>query len=214
MAGGSHARSLTVLPLPMLPLPMLLVTSLAAAGGWGRPEAVAPAVVVPDVVARDVVAPVALSGDTVVESSGRLSLPAAAILHECAAGSGGSPQHWVLPCGVVARTLGVRGLSFSVPAGQPRPERGVAVAPGGFLHLDLIDARHFGAGPEVSWVLANTPHEDLLRQRLVTPGVGVWYSPLPSRLFLGISANTRVSTLGETWFVNALSSEARVGFSL
>ncbi|MEO8182495.1 MAG: hypothetical protein ABI895_26965 [Deltaproteobacteria bacterium] len=103
---------------------------------------------------------------------------------------------------------------LSVPAAHPERNQGGVVARGGFVHLNLIDAARFGAGPEVSWVTADTPHEDLLRQRLMTPGVGVWYSPRSSRLFLGVSANTSVSTLGETWFVHALSSEARVGFSL
>jgi len=102
----------------------------------------------------------------------------------------------------------------SLPTAHPEQTHGVVVAGGGFVHLNLIDAARFGAGPEVSWVTPDTPHEDLLRQRLVTPGVGVWYSPRSSRLFLGVSAKTSVSTLGETWFVHALSSEARVGFSL
>jgi hypothetical protein len=158
--------------------------------------------------------PAASAADVGVESSRRRALPAASLLHDCPGQGAGLPRHWVLPCGVAPLTPGLRGVSFSVPAGQPQQSPGTVVAQGGFLHLDLIDARHFGAGPEVSWVMANPAHEDLLRQRLVTPGVGVWYSPLPSRLFLGISANTRVSTLGETWFVNALSSEARVGLSL
>lgn len=90
---------------------------------------------------------------------------------------------------------------------------------GGFLHLDLLVAHrpvdhHFGAGPEIGWIMPDAPHEDLLKQKLVTPGIGFWYSALRSRLFLGVSANTWISTLGETWFVNALSSEARVGITL
>jgi hypothetical protein len=146
------------------------------------------------------------------------ALPAGSLLRGCTAASGGLASHWALPCAVeriapVAPTpsfAGLRGAVGSSPSAKRRKE----IGQGGFLHLDLLRKSHFGAGPEVSWVTPDRPHEDLLRQRQLTPGVGVWYSPLPSLLFVGLSANTQVSTLGETWFVNALSSEARCGLSL
>jgi hypothetical protein len=135
----------------------------------------------------------------------------------CTTLRGGLVSHWALPCSplplepLLARwSLGWRG--FSAPS--HRVPSGTAPASGGFLHLDLIVAHNFGAGPEVAWIMPEAPHEDLLKQRLVTPGVGVWYSALASHLFLGVSANTWISTLGEAWFVNALSSEARVGLTL
>ena len=149
-----------------------------------------------------------------------LALPEYSILHGCAAASGGLASHWALPCGVEAGAPALRGPSFAGSAGAAgssvAAERGnqVSETQAGFLHLDLLRKSHFGAGPELSWVAPDRPHEDLLRQRQVAPGVGIWYSPLPSLLFLGISANTQVSTLGETWFVNALSSEARCALSL
>jgi len=150
------------------------------------------------------------------EDQDLLALPAASLLHGCAAASGGLASHWALPCGAVAART--RGPSFAWTAGlagsSADAERGSLIGQGGFLHLDLLSKAHFGAGPEVSWVTPDRPHEDLLRQRQVAPGVGVWYSPVPSLLFVGLSANTQVSTLGETWFVNALSSEARCGLSL
>jgi hypothetical protein len=177
----------------MLPFFLILVTSLA------KPM---PFLDAPSAEARD-------------ERQALLALPAGSLLQGCAAASGGLASHWALPCGAVAPAL--RGPSFawfsglagSLPAAARREQPGQ----GGFLHLDLLRKSHFGAGPELSWVTPERPHEDLLRQRQLTPGVGVWYSPL-SPLFVGLSANTQVSTLGETWFVNALSSEARCGLSL
>jgi hypothetical protein len=147
-----------------------------------------------------------------------LALPAGSLLRGCATASGGIASHWALPCGVERVAPVRRGASFAWFTGaagsSPSPERRNELGQGGFLHLDLLPKSHFGAGPEVSWATPERPHEDLLRQRQVAPGVGVWYSPLPSLLFVGLSANTQVSTLGETWFVNALSSEARCGLSL
>jgi hypothetical protein len=187
----------------MLLFPILLITSLATAGDGGR--------------ATEGVS-VVLLGHGLIEN-GLLPARPVLLLQGCNPGSGEVAFPWLPPCGVATRTP-QSGHSWewhsdlSVSATQPERNHGVVVARGGFVHLNLIDAARFGAGPEVSWVTADTPHEDLLRQRLVTPGVGVWYSPPSSRLFLGVSANTSVSSLGETWFVNALSSEARVGFSL
>jgi len=154
------------------------------------------------------------------KEGGGLSLSLLTRLRSCAVPSEGLADQWALPCGGVTLDPLLGRLSLMwlraehEPAPAPQRAAVVSSAQGGFWHGDLVGARHFGAGPEVGWVTPNTPHEDLLRQRLVTPGIGVWYSPLPSQLFVGISANTQVSTLAESWFVNALSSEARIGFVL
>jgi hypothetical protein len=175
----------------MLPFFLILITSLA------KPTAFPP------------VEPARAQADL-------LALPAGSVLRGCEVASGGVASHWALPCGSLAPSspapsfAWLRGLSGSSRAAR----RAQPIGQGGFVHLDLLPAAHFGAGPEVSWVTPDRPHEDLLRQRQLTPGVGVWYSPLPSLLFVGLSANTQLSTLGETWFVNALSSEARCGLSL
>ena len=177
----------------MLPFFLILITSLAKPSPF--PEAPSPS-----------------------DPGEPLALPADSLLRGCATVNGGLASHWALPCGV-ERVLPSGRSSASAwfsgsGAGSSGAKRRDELGQNGFRHLDLLPKSHFGAGPEVSWVTPDRPHEDLLRQRQVAPGVGVWYSPLPSLLFVGLSANTQVSTLGETWFVNALSSEARCGLSL
>lgn len=182
----------------MLPFFLILITSFAKPTAF--PEAPSP------------------QASLIEDGSELLALPAGSLLRGCASASGGLASHWALPCGAELVAPMKRAASFAWLGGfagsSPSRERREELGQGGFLHLDLLPKSHFGAGPEVSWVTPDRPHEDLLRQRQVAPGVGFWYSPLPSLLFLGISANTQVSTLGETWFVNALSSEARCGLSL
>jgi hypothetical protein len=199
----------------MLLFPTILVTSLATTSGWRLSIADVP--------------PIALFGHAELDQVhldqaefGHAELSALASLsglHGCTALRGGLASHWALPCSPVPLEPLLESWSlgwgeFAAPAhpGAGGGSRGPGT--GGFLHLDLLVNHHFGAGPEVGWMMADAPHEDLLRQKLVTPGVGVWYSTLASHLFLGISANTWISTLGETWFVNALSSQARVGLTL
>jgi hypothetical protein len=182
----------------MLPFFLILITSVAKPGAF--PEAPPQ--------------PASL----LEQGSDLLALSERSLLRGCATASGGLASHWALPCGVELTAPQRRGPTFAWFSGlagsSPSAKDGDEIGQGGFLHLDLLPKSHFGAGPEVSWVTPDRPHEDLLRQRQLTPGVGVWYSPLPSLLFVGLSANTRLSTLGETWFVNALSSEARCGLSL
>jgi hypothetical protein len=184
----------------MLLFPTILVTSLATTSGWRLTLAE--------------VAPIVR-----VDHAALSSLATLSSLRGCTALRGGLASHWALPCSPVqvepllaSWSLGWGG--FASPAHAAPASGSLGPGAGGFLHLDLLVAHHFGAGPEVGWIMPAAPHEDLLRQKLVTPGVGVWYSALASHLFLGISANTWISTLGETWFLNALSSEARVGFTL
>lgn len=185
----------------MLLFPTILVTALASSGVGAPHQGFG-----------------ALPKDGGTKDDGALSLTR---LHGCDIPSSTLQTHWALPCDGVTLDPLIASLALmwriaDHPAAQPPQQApvGVSAAPGGFWHGDLVGARHFGAGPELGWVTPNTPHEDLLRQRLVTPGIGVWYSPLPSQLFVGISANTQVSTLAESWFVNALSSEARIGLTL
>ncbi len=182
----------------MLPFFLILITSFAKPSALPEPQPLPEG-------SRD-------------EQAGVLALSEGSLLRGCATASGGLASHWALPCGVELTAPQRRGPTFAWFSGlagsSPSAKDGDEIGQGGFLHLDLLPKSHFGAGPEVSWVTPDRPHEDLLRQRQLTPGVGVWYSPLPSLLFVGLSANTQVSTLGETWFVNALSSEARCGLSL
>jgi hypothetical protein len=192
----------------MLPFFLILITSLAKPMPF------------PEVPSSEVLQAPLTQARSTQEPGDLLALSDASLLRGCAAASGGLASHWALPCGAELIAGSRRGPSFAwfggLTAGSPAAQRAnrVSGTQGGFLHVDLLPKSHFGAGPEVSWVTPDRPHEDLLRQRQVKPGVGVWYSPLPSLLFVGLSANTQVSTLGETWFVNALSSEARCGLSL
>ena len=86
---------------------------------------------------------------------------------------------------------------------------------GGFRAFDVMGADHVSAGPQVSWLTPDSPREDLLRLRVVSPGWAVRYTWEEAHVSVGVAAFTRFLTFGEDWpVVDMLTSEARVEIQL
>jgi len=86
---------------------------------------------------------------------------------------------------------------------------------GGFVHLDIVSSPGMRVGPELSWSTPDSPREDLPKVRLLSPGWGVRFAWGESRVAVGVSACSRVLTVGrELSMVDPLTSEARVEFQL
>src|SRR5688572_1896792 len=86
---------------------------------------------------------------------------------------------------------------------------------GGFVNMDVTEARRLITGPEVSWLTPDSPREDLLRLRVVTSGWGVRYNWDEAHLSVGVAACTRFVMFGEDLpVVDVLTSEARIEFRL
>jgi hypothetical protein len=87
---------------------------------------------------------------------------------------------------------------------------------GGFVNIDVMDARHLIAGPEVSWLTPESPREDLLRLRVLASGWGIRYSWRETGISAGVAVCTRFVKMGETDFpvVDRLTSEARIELAL
>jgi hypothetical protein len=135
------------------------------------------------------------------------------------------------PC---ARLKGV--LSFPCAASVPGPDiddalPAVPLAPdvalpsmsdelggslGGFVNIDVMQARHLTAGPELSWLTPESPREDLMRLRVLASGWGIRYSWRETGISAGVAICTRFVKMGEVDLpvVDVLTSEARIEFVL
>jgi hypothetical protein len=86
---------------------------------------------------------------------------------------------------------------------------------GGFVNMDVTEARRLITGPELSWLTPDSPREDLLRLRVVASGWGVRYNWDEAHVSVGVAACTRFVMFGEDFpVVDVLTSEARVVFLL
>jgi hypothetical protein len=86
---------------------------------------------------------------------------------------------------------------------------------GGVKSFDVMDAEHVSAGPQLSWLTPDSPREDLLRLRVVSPGWAVRYTWDEAHVSVGIAAFTRFVMFGEDWpVVDMLTSEARIEVEL
>jgi hypothetical protein len=89
---------------------------------------------------------------------------------------------------------------------------------GGFLNVDMMDAPHLSAGPELSWLTPDSPREDLLRLRVVAPGWGIrytWQTWGDGAISAGIAVGPRFVMFGEDFpVVDVLTSEARIELAL
>ncbi|HTV19707.1 MAG TPA: hypothetical protein VMG12_13575 [Polyangiaceae bacterium] len=86
---------------------------------------------------------------------------------------------------------------------------------GGFVHLDVVDAPSLRMGPELSWSTPDSPREDLMKVRLLSPGWGVRFAFEDTPVSVGVSACSRVMMMGkELPLVDPFTSEARVEFRL
>lgn len=86
---------------------------------------------------------------------------------------------------------------------------------GGFVTLDVVDSPALRVGPELSWSTPDSPREDLMKYRLLSPGMGVRFAWGESPVSVGVSACSRVMLMGkEMPLVDPFTSEARVEFRL
>lgn len=86
---------------------------------------------------------------------------------------------------------------------------------GGVKSFDVMDADHVSAGPQVSWLTPDSPREDLLRLRVVSPGWAVRYTWEEAHVSVGVAAFTRFVMFGEDMpVVDMLTSEALVELQL
>jgi hypothetical protein len=87
---------------------------------------------------------------------------------------------------------------------------------GGFVNIDVMQARHLTAGPELSWLTPESPREDLMRLRVLASGWGIRYTWRETGLSAGIAICTRFVKMGEVDLpvVDMLTSEARIEFLL
>jgi hypothetical protein len=82
---------------------------------------------------------------------------------------------------------------------------------GGVKSFDVMGAAHLSAGPQLSWLTPDSPREDLLRLRVLSPGWAVRYTWEDAHLSVGVAASTRFVMFGEDWpVVDVLTSEARI----
>src|SRR6186713_667144 len=158
----------------MLLFPTVLITSLATVGGWRLADPEAPSQAATKT-------PASARVESRQDQAVRLLPPATVVgVQGCNPTSMGSAAVGAalrsLPCpmvvlapAVVPRSL-VWHTASSGSSNQATGSPLLSKAQVGFLHLDLFATHLFGAGPEVSWIMPDAPHENLLRQRLVTPG--------------------------------------------
>jgi hypothetical protein len=87
---------------------------------------------------------------------------------------------------------------------------------GGFVNIDVMQARHLTAGPELSWLTPESPREDLMRLRVLASGWGFRYSWRETGISAGVAICTRFVKMGEVDLpvVDMLTSEARIEFVL
>lgn len=86
---------------------------------------------------------------------------------------------------------------------------------GGFAHLDVLSSPALRLGPELSWSTPDSPREDLLKTRLLSPGWGLRVAWGESNLAVGVSACSRLLMVGRALpLVDPFTSEARVELRL
>jgi hypothetical protein len=87
---------------------------------------------------------------------------------------------------------------------------------GGFVNIDVMQAPHLTAGPELSWLTPESPREDLMRLRVLTSGWGIRYTWSETGISAGVAICTRFVKMGEIDLpvVDMLTSEARIEFLL
>jgi hypothetical protein len=87
---------------------------------------------------------------------------------------------------------------------------------GGFVNIDVMQAPHLTAGPELSWLTPESPREDLMRLRILTSGWGIRYTWSETGISAGVAVCTRFVKMGEIDLpvVDMLTSEARIEFLL
>jgi hypothetical protein len=87
---------------------------------------------------------------------------------------------------------------------------------GGFVNIDVMQARHLVAGPELSWLTPESPREDLMRLRVLTSGWGFRYLWRETGISAGLAVCTRFVKMGEIDLpvIDRLTSEARIEFLL
>lgn len=86
---------------------------------------------------------------------------------------------------------------------------------GGFMNVDIMNARRLNIGPRVSWLTPDSPREDLLRLRVVASGWGVSYEWRETAISFGVTAGPRFVMMGEYWpVIDRMNSEARVELPL
>jgi hypothetical protein len=119
------------------------------------------------------------------------------------------------PGPLVAQSLPAEG-SYAHPELQLSAlGHGLSGTLGGFRNFDLASSIHLRVGPELSWLTPDSPREDLLRLRVVSPGWGVRYTWDDANVSVGVAACTRFVMFGEDFpVVDMLSSEARLEFRL
>ena len=95
------------------------------------------------------------------------------------------------------------------------PRRTLSGTLGGVKSLDVVGADRLSAGPQLSWFTPDSPREDLLRLRVVSPGWAVRYTWKEAHVAVGVAAFTRFVMFGEDWpVVDMLTSEARFELEL
>lgn len=126
----------------------------------------------------------------------------------CMSAPGAAP----FPCFSGTTVTAPSAVSFdTLQRGVKLPRLSTGGTLGGFKNFHVVDTKNLSVGPQLSWLTPDSPREDLLRLRVVSPGWAVRYTWDDAHLSVGVAASTRFVMFGEDWpVVDVLTSEARI----